>query len=161
MAMLGRDIGKDLVRVLGLPRGTKRVDISVAVDEIVEITCCFYPSVDKMHGLLELLQRYGLQPNGEAEVIAVCDGADDGWRILPKNQWQLEQIEGVVLAGIFADSTNVRQYIKFPLSALPNHLIGFDDMVRAGIVGAHQGGNNSDNNRQIHSRKPGNDGSSQ
>lgn len=133
--MLGKDIGVALCKALGLPRQTSRVDISVPADGLVEVVCRYYPSVEAMNGLIELLQRYRLEADGAPEVAGVCEQADPGWRILPREQWALEVCDQVVLAGIFVNADNVLCWVKYPLSALPNHLIGLDDLERAGIAG--------------------------
>jgi hypothetical protein len=133
MAIVGREIGSALCKALGLPSSVTRLDIKVPADAPVEVVCRFYPSKDGMERLVELLQRYEVQPRGEARLVAACGQADPAWRILPRDMWQLQRQGDDVLAGVFVGPDNSRRWIRAPLSSLPDSFIGLDDLEKAGI----------------------------
>ena len=61
MAILttGLDIGALLIRALGLPEHTRKVELIVEVNEIVVVRCEYYPDKVHMKDLLEL-KEYNL-----------------------------------------------------------------------------------------------------
>jgi hypothetical protein len=54
----GMDIGADIAHALGLPPQTKRIEIHIGVDELVEVHCFYYPDSAAVRKLLTVLGRY-------------------------------------------------------------------------------------------------------
>lgn len=132
MAIVGREIGSALCEALGLPGRTSRVEIVVPCDAPVEVVCRYYPTIEQMSGLVELLQRYEVQAKEAPRVVAHCEGAPV-WRILPRDAWQMRLSGDEVQVGAFVDATNTLCWLTYPLSSLPNHFVGLDDLEKAGI----------------------------
>ena len=56
-AILGREIGKELIDALGLPRKTITVDLHCKADEPVTITCTYLADGDKLKTAMNLLTK--------------------------------------------------------------------------------------------------------
>jgi len=60
MAVLGHQIGEELIAALGLPKHTCAFTLRCAVDEIVSVECEYYPEMKGGHTLDIVLSRYEL-----------------------------------------------------------------------------------------------------
>lgn len=58
--VVGQDIGAKLIKALGLPPLTATIDLHIAVDEPVTVTCESYPDKDGVAELVPVLKRYEL-----------------------------------------------------------------------------------------------------
>jgi hypothetical protein len=59
--MLGHQIGPQLVEALGLPKNTSGFTLRCYANEVVSVTCEYWP---EGHGLAKALARYNLLPVG-------------------------------------------------------------------------------------------------
>lgn len=59
-AVFGHHIGKDLVDCLKLPKQTVSATLRFAVNDVVSVTCVFYPEHDDVRTLLTKLKSYEL-----------------------------------------------------------------------------------------------------
>ena len=57
----GMDIGKSLQEALGLPRETRRIVITVGLDEAVLVSCEYYPDRDAVTRMQTVFERFGLK----------------------------------------------------------------------------------------------------
>lgn len=63
MAILGQDIGKSLLEVLGLSgRHVRSIVLNVAVDEVVTATVEFRPTEEEGDAVVAVLEEYILVP---------------------------------------------------------------------------------------------------
>jgi hypothetical protein len=60
VAVSGYGIGIEIQQALGLPPETSCIDIHIGLNEVVEVTCSYYPSEDAVRKVLTILQRYNL-----------------------------------------------------------------------------------------------------
>lgn len=58
-AIAGNDLVKELIKTLKLPKGTKSIELRVALDEVVEVKCKYFAETDKEE-LTMLLGKYSL-----------------------------------------------------------------------------------------------------
>lgn len=59
-AVSGYQFGGALARALGLPAGTKFIQLTVGLDAAVEVTCRYYPDMGLLTETQALLQTYHL-----------------------------------------------------------------------------------------------------
>ena len=57
--IVGDDLVKELIKTLKLPKGTKSIELRVAVDELVEVKCKYFAETDKEE-LTMLMGKYTL-----------------------------------------------------------------------------------------------------
>lgn len=63
----GRHFGEELCNLFDLPQATKTISIHFDPDNVVCVDATFYPSVDKIEGLVALMKRYKMEPSPEVE----------------------------------------------------------------------------------------------
>jgi hypothetical protein len=60
VAVAAMDIGKEFVQILGLPKETSFLQLTLAPNAPVEVTCRCFPDREQLAEVLALLQRYHL-----------------------------------------------------------------------------------------------------
>lgn len=65
----GMDIGDELAKALDMPENTRRIEITIDAEEIVEVKCWYAPDEQELDRLKLLLQNYQLARQGEPEEV--------------------------------------------------------------------------------------------
>ena len=66
-AIIGEDIGRSLIDLLGLPERTFEIDIHIPLREAVTVSCKYYPTPgpEEIEGVKEVFARYELDEKEE------------------------------------------------------------------------------------------------
>ncbi len=86
MAIMGHQIGPDLVKALGLPRNTASFTLRAAVDEVVSVQCEYYPDA-LPRDVVRALAEYTLVP------LTIGKPAAHRAEIIGFNAWMRERAE--------------------------------------------------------------------
>lgn len=75
--LLGRHLGPELVRILGLPKNTVSFDLRCAVDEAVTVRCEFFPDVSNPDELVAVFRSYRLERGAKFQLSARAGCSDE------------------------------------------------------------------------------------
>lgn len=63
--LLGQQVGRELIKILGLPKKTVSFEIRFAYDEVVTVRCEFYPDVPDSVDLATVFSTYRIESRPE------------------------------------------------------------------------------------------------
>ena len=137
--VLGRDIGKQLIAILGLPKWTTDVTISIKTSEPVRITCTYLADKETLLKTFELL--------GEFKLHIPTESNEQGVTLPSTVPRSLEEdwVEPMSLCALFdmavelamAIERNTGEEVWFPPKRMSIHAIQEAHAVFQGLIQTH------------------------